>query len=178
MQYLHPVLHYIELNIENEKSTNENGGEYCNFASLLYNYGDSDNIGAFKIGDIQETQTEQFEKEAIRVALVTTYLPELACTDDNHIVENCFDFEKVKILSELVGSTDDYLLLYQNEFKYSRVKFDIIYPEKMTDIIIYDRPIENFTDLIPTYIPVSIRDPTKPFGQQYHYGMLEVGVYR
>lgn len=134
--------------------------------------------GAFKIGDIQETQREQYEKEAIRVALVATYLPELACTDDNHIVENCFDLEKVLILADLVNSTDDYLLLYQSEFKYSKISFDIIYPQKVEDIIIYDRPAANFTDMIPTYIPVSIRDPKAPFGQQYSFGMLEVGVYR
>ena len=134
--------------------------------------------GVFKIGEVQETQREQFEKEAIRVALVTTYLPELACTDDNHIVENCFDLEKVKILSELVTSNDEYLLLYQSEFKSSKVSFDVIFPVPMTNLTIYDRPPANFTDMIPTFIPVAIRDPKAPFGQQYSFGLLTVGVYR
>ncbi len=134
--------------------------------------------GVFTFGEIKETQREQFEKEAIRVALVTTYLPELACTDDNHIVENCFDIKKVLILEDLINNNNEYFLLYQNEFKNSKVSFDVIFPEAQTNITIYDRPPANFTDMIPTFIPVAIRDPTRLFGQQYSFGILTVGVYR
>ena len=150
--------------------------------------------GAYKVGDIQETQREQFEKEAIRVALITTYLPELACTDDNHLVENCFDIEKMEILSELVTTSDEYLLLYQNEFKNSKIYIDLIYPgmfkvrpgdnpmvgnlQRGGTFVIYDRPVANYTDIIPTFVPVAIRDPKRPFGQQYSFGMLTVEVYR
>lgn len=134
--------------------------------------------GVFKIGEVQETQREQFEKEAIRVALTATYLPELACTDDNHIVENCFDLEKALIMKDLINTSDEYFLLYQNEFMNSKVSFEIIFPEPTGERIIYNHPPANFTDMIPTFIPIAIKDPKRPFGQQYSYGLLTVGVYR
>ncbi|MBI4150106.1 hypothetical protein HY488_01750 [Candidatus Woesearchaeota archaeon] len=135
--------------------------------------------GAFQAGSIREAQREQFEKEAIRIALVVSHLPEVACSDDNQITENCFDKLKVQSLSTLAaqGGNEEAFLFYQSEFRDSKVVIQQIFPD-VEEFVIYDNAPAEFTEMIPTFIPMTIRDPTKHLQFQNTLGLLTVEVYR
>lgn len=136
--------------------------------------------GAFQTGSIQEAQKGQFEKEAIRIALLVSHLPEVACSDDNQVTENCFDKLKVQAFSSLAGQgggNEDAFLFYQTEFRDSKVIIQEIFPDT-EEFVVYDKSPENYTEMIPTFIPMAIRDPTKPLQFQNAFGVLTVEVYR
>jgi len=136
--------------------------------------------GVFQAGSIREGEREQFEKEAIRVALVVSNLPEVDCSDDNQITQNCFDKLKVQTLSGLAGragGNDEAFLFYQAEFRSSKVTIQEIFPDP-EEFVIYDNAPEKFKEMIPTFIPITIRDPMRPLQMQDAFGLLTVEVYR
>jgi len=136
--------------------------------------------GVFQAGSIRESQREVFDREAVRIALTASYFPELMCTEDNHITENCMDMEKVHALSErgAPGSVDrDMFLFYESEFRDSKIIVQEVFPSD-SYWVIYDNAPGNFTEMIPTFIPVTIKDPTRRLGKQYALGLLTVEVYR
>ncbi len=136
--------------------------------------------GGFQVGSVREAQKEQFEKEAIRIALIVSHLPEAVCSDNNQVTENCFDKLKLDALRNLAspGSGNEAaFLFYQTDFRDSKVIVQEVFPE-MEQYVIYDNAPEEFTEMIPTYIPVTISDPTQPSPSQNALGMLTVEVYR
>jgi hypothetical protein len=135
--------------------------------------------GAFQAGSIREGFREQFEKEAIRIALVVSNLPEMACTDDNQLTQNCMDKLKLQALAGLArqGGDEAAFLFYQTEFRDSKVTIQEVFPD-VEEFVIYDNAPENFTEMIPTFIPLAIKDPTRPLQAQNSLGLLTVEVYR
>ncbi len=137
--------------------------------------------GAWQRGTIKESVQEQFTKEAIRIALAISYLPEVVCSQDNYIVENCFDEYKVFSLARLIESDDETFLAYESIFHDSRVTIEKIFPLGGREIIyLYDNaPADDeFTEVIPTFVPVTLKDPARRLDEGNSVAILKVEVFR
>ncbi len=136
--------------------------------------------GVFQTSSLREVQREQFDKEAIRVALLISHLPEIACSDNNLITQNCLDKVKVQGLNTLAqqrDGNDEAYLFYQTDFRNSKVTIQEVFPNNEI-IFLYDNPPVDYTEIIPTFIPVTIKDPLKSLQAQNSLGVLTVEVYR
>jgi len=143
--------------------------------------------GTFQAGSVREAQKEQFEKEAVRIALLVSHLPEVVCSDNNQMTENCLDRLKLEAWSNLVAPSapdagpgtgdEEAFLFYQTDFRDSKVIVQEVFPET-EQYVIYDNAPKDFKEMIPTYIPLTIRDPTRPPQSQSALGVLAVEVYR
>ncbi len=137
--------------------------------------------GAWQRGTIKESIQEQFVKEAIRIALTVSYLPEVVCSQDNYIVENCFDEYKVFALARLIETDEEAFLEYESLFHDSRVTIEKIFPPDEREIIyLYgNSPADDdYTEVIPTFVPVTLKDPTKRLDQGNSIAILKVEVFR
>ena len=139
--------------------------------------------GGFQAGSLREAGREQFERESIRVALLVSHLPEVTCSDNNIITENCIDRVKLEALSVRADpkrGSEEVFLFYQKDFRSSMVKIEQVFPPiaGQMPFLLYNQTLENFTEMIPTFIPLTIRDPLKPAGFQNSFGLLTVEVYR
>lgn len=142
--------------------------------------------GAWQRGTIKETIHEQFTKEAIRIALTVSYLPEVVCSQDNYIVENCFDEYKVSALSKLLDPQspqydEKVFLMYEQLFHESRVTIEKIFPLDEREIMyLYDNaPADDaYTEVIPTFVPVIVKDPTMRLDAGNSIAILKIEVFR
>lgn len=139
--------------------------------------------GSFQAGSLREAGREQFEKETIRIALLVSHLPEVACSDNGIITENCVDRVKLEALSARADpkrGSENVFLFYQKDFRSSMVKIENVFPPVagQKPFLLYNQTPANFTEMIPTFIPITIRDPLKPAAFQNSFGLLTVEVYR
>lgn len=133
--------------------------------------------GAWQRGTIKESIQEQFTKEAIKIALTVSYLPEVICSQDNYVVENCFDEYKVFSLSRLIEADDESFLNYEALFHDSRITIKKIFPSREI-IILYDKSPAEFVEIVPTYIPITLKDPRERLDQGNSIAILKVEVFR
>lgn len=133
--------------------------------------------GAWQKGSIKESIQEQFTKEAIRIALTVSHLPEVVCSQDNYIIENCFDEYKVRSLERLIISDDESFLNYEALFHDSNITITKIFPYRET-FNLYDNSPEEFVEVVPTYIPIILKDPRERLDQGNSIAILKVEVFR
>jgi len=141
--------------------------------------------GAVQQTSIKESGREAFQRESVKIALKTTFLPELQCSKKNFATENCMDLYKLAALSSVInpGSPNydpDLFLFYQRDFGDSVITVQEIFPSLGETYTLYKNEPPNIEDYdsIPTFIPISIRNPTKSLGSQYVFGVLNVTVFR
>jgi len=134
--------------------------------------------GNMQTGIIQETSEENFELKAIQTAQLVSFLPELQCSSNNIIVDDCFDILKVEALSEIISSPQNQKLkneYYYDLFGFSSITIEQIYPFPVASWSIYEKTTEKTKAKSSIKIPVSLYDPTS---RAYNFGILTVDVYR
>lgn len=138
---------------------------------------------SFQKTAIRESIQEQFDKEAVRIALKAAYLPEIVCTQDRDVAEeNCVDREKVQAFANLVTEQEAFLF-YESDFRKSRITLQEVYPvpaaESVSEWVLYDNAPSTVKSKITTTIPVVIKNPLvqNPL-QQRSIGKLVVEVYQ
>lgn len=117
---------------------------------------------------------QEYELKSINVAQLTNYLPEIQCSSENIITENCFDAIKLTSFSEV---TPNNRLFYYNLFYTSNITVEQIYPESepTRKWNIYSSVPEEWEDKIKTHIPILIYDPIE---RRYNTGVVHIEVYR
>lgn len=154
--------------------------------------------GTYQAGQMREEIKEAIDKDAIQTALKVSFLPEVTCTENNVVEDNCFDIEKVKAFSFNINhpAGENMFLFYINELKKSKISVEKVFPKTRSGddpnsfaaigpetTVLYDNVpteeerAENY-QLIPTYIPITLKDPTKRVGKEYSFGILTVEVYK
>ncbi len=154
---------------------------------------------------MQRSAADSFEREAVRIALKVSFYPELACSENGVINENCFDLHKVVAFANKVnrnkpGFDETAFLLYETELRDSTIYVEQVFPppdtatipfetaESIGDapaalnrITLYDNhPEENTVswEKFPTFIPITLRDETKGSVRKDALGMLIIETYR
>lgn len=133
--------------------------------------------GRIQGATIQETAEGNFELKAIQTAQLVSFLPELQCSSNNFIVDDCFDILKVEALSEIINDPQYQNLkneYYFDIFGFSSITIEQAYPT-VDSWSIYKRTTEDTKAKSSINIPVSLYDP---ISKAYNFGILTVDVYR
>lgn len=126
----------------------------------------------------QAKQEENFELKAIQTAQLVSFLPELQCSSNNIIVDDCFDILKVEALSEIISNPQNQKLkneYYYDFFEFSSITIEQVYPLPVTSWSIYEKTTEKTKAKSSIKIPVSLYDASS---REYNFGILTVDVYR
>ena len=121
----------------------------------------------------QAKQEENFELKAIQTAQLVSFLPEIQCSSDGIITNDCFDILKIDALNYVnTGKIrDEY---YFDTFGFSEITIDQIYPFPVVSWIIYQKPLDNYKTISSVKIPVSLYDAKK---REYGFGVLNIDIY-
>ena len=125
---------------------------------------------------IRKVQEQNFELKTIETAQRVSFLPELQCSTDNIMTDNCFDIFKVEALSLALNEPDN-RQLYFPSFGNSKITLKQIYPPPSQEYVIYEKTPPNITDNVSIQLPVSILNASSQ-PQTYAFGIIEVRVFR
>ncbi len=111
---------------------------------------------------------EKTVENAVRIAQEVYHLPELQYTEYND-PKGAIDQLKLQKAENIFEQRKEY---YFNSLGYVNISIEYIYPNHYTRIL-YDFP-KNDSELIPTPLPILIRDP---ISGNNTFAILHVGVY-
>ncbi len=125
----------------------------------------------------QEKQEANFELKAIQTAQLVSFLPELQCSSNNIIVDDCFDILKVEALTEIIEQPSNVKIkneYYYDLFGFSSITIEQVYPS-VVSWSIYEKTTEKTKAKSSIKIPVSLYNASS---RAYNFGILTVDVYR
>lgn len=143
--------------------------------------------GTYQAGQIKGAIKEAFDRDAVIIALRVSFLPEVTCSENNVVEENCFDIEKIHAFSSEIqnAANEEMFLFYVGDLKKSKISVEQLFPVPTDNPVteLYNNiPPESERaeqhEIIPTYIPITLKDPTQRAGKEYSFGVLEVQVYK
>ncbi|MBW2970948.1 hypothetical protein KY320_02180 [Candidatus Woesearchaeota archaeon] len=143
---------------------------------FLFGFGMVFYMGAQK-SSFEASQSDSFEMQAIDVLQIVSSLPELQCSTDNIVKENCFELQKI-IAFKSVTATPQARSYYYNLLRYSNIEVNKIYPDNTWigfSNPLYDNKPADFTQASKSLIPISVYDAKT---REYYAAVLEVTVYR
>jgi len=118
-----------------------------------------------------EIENEQnSELDAIKIAQRASFLPELQCSQDNVIEDNCIDLHKLAALIDVINENE---IHYFDLFKFSRITVNEVYPND-GQIIVYDRPLDEYSYKNVINNPVLLFDS---LNNKNNFGIMVVEVY-
>jgi len=120
----------------------------------------------------QSSIIEENERKAVEVALRASSLPELQCSSNNIVTDNCLDILKIEAMSSIIRMDNSLQIKYYDSFESSKLVVKQIYPFS-NEWIIYQRVV-NDTGSFFTPIPISLYDA---INNKYYFGVLEVTYY-
>jgi len=113
------------------------------------------------------------ELRSVEITQRISFLPEIQCSKDNIIIDNCFDLLKLEALMGIfeknISLRDD---LYYDKLGYSSITIKKIYPEENTWIL-YENPLANSSNIF-TPVPISLYDAKT---KKYFFAILNITYY-
>jgi hypothetical protein len=125
---------------------------------------------------LQTELEKQVQLRAIQVVQKALHMPELDCSFASVQKDNCFDKQKLAILSSHLGLSpqEDYLVDYYNLFGFSNVIITQLYPQEENPLVLYRNIPDKYNSKISTQSPILLYDV---IGNRYDFGIIEVDVY-
>jgi len=124
-------------------------------------------------GTVKKEETSQLE--TIEIIQKASFLPELQCSGNSIIKQNCMDIFKLEAAEPIIR---EHQIHYFDVFGYSIISIDEIYPVSRNWTIynnsLDDMLLQNRAEKKTTYKPILLYDPVDKL---YHFGMLTIGVY-
>jgi len=131
--------------------------------------------GRIQASGFQATQEENFELKAIQTAQLVSFLPELQCSSNNIIVDDCFDILKVEALSEFIEQNPNIRNEYYYDlFGFSSITIEQVYPSELSWKV-YERTLTGNKAKSSIKIPVSLYNASS---RAYDFGVLTVDVLK
>ncbi|MBR9706307.1 hypothetical protein GOV14_04680 [Candidatus Pacearchaeota archaeon] len=121
--------------------------------------------------NIGTEQEEARQLKAIEIAQRAMFLPEIQCSEENIISNNCIDYLKLVAASEIIKQNE---LYYYDKLGFSNITITQIYPNPK-NWTLYDKSLEEYQDKIITNIPISIFDPRE---KKNSFGVMKVEYFR
>lgn len=123
-------------------------------------------------GSIETQKEEGIQLSAVKVAQRASTLPELQCSNDNIVSDNCIDIVKLEAASDILRQNEAY---YYDRFLFSNIKISEVYPENK-EWKFYERPLAygEFSNKIVTNIPISLFDP---INNKNSFGVMNVELF-
>ena len=113
---------------------------------------------------------ENAQLAAIKISQRSSFLPELQCSQENIIVDNCINILNLEALSEIIDENEIY---YFDKFSFSRIIVNEIYPNK-EEWILYNKPLEEYSNKIVTNVPILLFDPIE---DENSFGVMNIEVF-
>ncbi len=129
----------------------------------------------FQRSEAEYLSTEKDLKESIQLAQTFASLPEVSCTENNVVRENCVDLAKLRAMNNLSRTELSY---YFDLFRYGTVSVIKIFPQDMDEgkrWVIYNKTRPD-ADYFSTAIPMALYDSEDPRKPTY-FGLMEVTFY-
>jgi hypothetical protein len=130
---------------------------------------------------LKQENEELLQKRAVATTLKALFLPELICSDgDTEPEDNCVDMLKARHARQTFEAHES---IYFQLFSFSRISVHQIYPPVLpenSELLIWDKPKDEFTKLESTFFVVALRDETLAQDrnpENFAFGYLQVGVY-
>ena len=120
--------------------------------------------------NVEIEKEENAQSNAIKIAQKASFLPELQCSQEHGVIDNCIDLLKLNAASEIIQENEVY---YYDRLLFSRITINEIYPGT-NDWMLYDRPLEDFSNKIVTNIPISLFDP---IDDKNSFGVMTVELF-
>lgn len=125
---------------------------------------------------LQRELAKQSELRAMQVVQRAMYMSELDCSFASVQKDNCFDKQKLAVLSSHLGINpqEDYLVDYYGMFGLSSIAITQLYPAIESKMLLYKNIPEKYSSKISAQSPVLLYDA---LSNRYDFGIIEVDVY-
>ena len=115
-----------------------------------------------------ELETEELSQlRSVGISQKITFLPEVQCSEDNIIIDNCIDILKLDSAQSIMKKNEIY---YYDLLEFSDVSISQIYPNE-AKWNLYSRKIEDFNSKFVTNVPISLYDPAT---RKHGFGVLTI----
>lgn len=118
-------------------------------------------------GNIEQEKEEISQLKSIGIAQRVMFLPEVQCSEDNIVIDNCIDILKLDSAQKLMKEKEIY---YYDLLEFSDVTIARIYPDEARWSI-YSRKTEDYKNKFVTNVPISLYDPTT---RKHGFGVLTI----
>ena len=125
--------------------------------------------GKFIRGNLQNIDEKSAQSNSIAIAQRVMFLPEIQCSEDNVIKDNCIDKLKLESAKDVMTANAVY---YYDLFEFSEITLTQKYPDEKPPLTVYSRlSSANYKNKFITNVPILIYDPnTKLYG----FGILTI----
>src|SRR3989344_3891005 len=108
-------------------------------------------------GNIEVEREEARQLKAVEIAQRASFLPEVQCSEENIIVDNCIDILKLGAAASIITANE---IFYFDRLQFSKIIIEDTYPGTHSPWILYDNHLEEgeFTSKISTNIPIALFD--------------------
>ena len=120
--------------------------------------------------NVEIGKEESSQLDAIKIAQKAPNLPELQCSQENIVKDNCIDILKLEVVSEVIKENE---IHYFDMFSFSKITIDEIYPSNERWII-YDKSLDEYSHKTVTNIPISLFDPVE---NKNSFGVMKVETF-
>ena len=121
-------------------------------------------------GNIELEKEELSQLKSIAIAQRVMFLPEMQCSEDNIITDNCIDILKLDSANSLMKENEVY---YYDMLEFSDITIKQIYPSE-AKWNVYSRKSEEMENKLVTNIPISLHDANT---RRYGFGVLTVETW-
>ena len=121
--------------------------------------------------NIEIKEVENLQLNAIRIAEKVLFLPEIQCSQDNVVVDNCVDLLNVAAALDVITSNE---IHYFDMFSFSRISIEEIYPDTEEIAILYDRSLESYSSKEVINLPILLFDS---LNDENSFGVIVVEVF-
>lgn len=121
-------------------------------------------------GNIEIEGEESSQLRSVGIAQRVMFLPEVQCSEDNNIIDNCIDTLKLESAQSLMRENEVY---YYDLFEFGNISIAQIYPNE-AKWSLYLRKADNPRNKIVTNVPVSLYNPVT---RRHGFGVLTIETF-
>jgi len=115
-----------------------------------------------------ELEAEELSQlRSVGIAQRIMFLPEVQCSEDNIIIDNCIDILKLDSAQSIMKENEIY---YYDLLEFSDVSISQIYPDE-AKWNLYSRKREDFKSKFVTNVPIALYDPAM---RKHGFGILTI----
>lgn len=121
-------------------------------------------------GNIELEIEESEQLRSVGITQRVMFLPELQCSEDNIIIENCIDILKLESSQNIMNKFE---INYYDLLEFSNISIFEIYPGEL-QWNIYSRETSDFNNKFVTNVPISLYDPII---RKHKFGVLTIETF-
>ena len=110
------------------------------------------------------------QSKSVAIAQRAMFLPELQCSKNKIITDNCIDLLKLEASISVINSNE---IHYYDLLEFGEINLTQVYPSSATALkwVVYSRKIDKPGSSFLTFVPISLYDPA---ADTYGYGILSI----